>query len=190
VLRMEIRLASEQDDAELRTLDRANWSWDVSPAPPSPPGKSFFSETSRPGDVLVAVADGSIAGYVKLGAAIPLESNRHVLEVKGLAVDPAKHQCGVGRRLLAAAAREASARGARRLTLRVLAPNAPARALYEASGFRVEGVLREEFKLDGRYVDDVLMALDLTGANDEPMSHRASSRVSLPWGRSFRAGTR
>ena len=34
---------------------------------------------------------------------------------------------------------------------------------YERCGFVVEGVLRGEFHLDGEYVDDVLMALDLTG---------------------------
>jgi hypothetical protein len=28
----------------------------------------------------------------------------------------------------------------------------------------VEGVLHEEFRLEGRFVDDVLMALDLTAA--------------------------
>jgi RimJ/RimL family protein N-acetyltransferase len=44
----------------------------------------------------------------------------------------------------------------------VLGPNTTARALYEGAGFVVEGVLREEFHLDGRYVDDVLMARDLT----------------------------
>jgi RimJ/RimL family protein N-acetyltransferase len=34
--------------------------------------------------------------------------------------------------------------------------------MYEASGFSVEGVLREQFLLDGRYVDDVLMGRRLT----------------------------
>jgi RimJ/RimL family protein N-acetyltransferase len=43
----------------------------------------------------------------------------------------------------------------------VLGTNPAARALYEAYGFVVEGVQREEFLLDGRYVDDVLMALQL-----------------------------
>lgn len=53
------------------------------------------------------------------------------------------------------------ARGAdiRRLTLRVLSTNAPARALYKRAGFEVEGVLREAFWLEGAYVDDVLMGL-------------------------------
>lgn len=53
---------------------------------------------------------------------------------------------------------EARRRGAQKLSLRVLAPNGAARRLYESCGFTVEGVLREEFFLDGRYVDDVLMA--------------------------------
>ncbi len=46
----------------------------------------------------------------------------------------------------------------------MLGPNDAARALYESAGFVVEGIQRDEFFLDGRYVDDVLMALDLTAA--------------------------
>jgi RimJ/RimL family protein N-acetyltransferase len=36
-----------------------------------------------------------------------------------------------------------------------------ARRLYEACGFVEEGVLREELQLDGRLVDDVLLARSL-----------------------------
>jgi ribosomal protein S18 acetylase RimI-like enzyme len=156
-----IRPATAADDAVLRGLDAATWSWDVSPAPAPPPGRPFFGEGDDPADVLVAVVGGAVAGYVKLGPSLPLASNRHVLEVKGLAVDPADQGSGLGRALLEAAAVEAAARGARRLTLRVLGPNAAARALYGRCGFVVEGVLRGEFLLDGRYVDDVLMAREL-----------------------------
>jgi RimJ/RimL family protein N-acetyltransferase len=42
--------------------------------------------------------------------------------------------------------------------LRVLGPNKAARQLYATCGFATEGVLREEFLLNGRYVDDILMA--------------------------------
>jgi RimJ/RimL family protein N-acetyltransferase len=45
--------------------------------------------------------------------------------------------------------------------IRALGPNLPARALYESCGFATEGILRELFFLDGHYVDDVIMALDL-----------------------------
>jgi ribosomal protein S18 acetylase RimI-like enzyme len=84
-----------------------------------------------------------------------------VLTVNGIAVDPGHRRAGVGRALIDAAAAEARARGARRLTLRVLGPNDGARRLYESAGFVVEGVQRDEFLLEGEYVDDVLMALDL-----------------------------
>jgi len=45
----------------------------------------------------------------------------------------------------------------------VLGHNTPARNLYTACGFEIEGVLRGFFRLDGRDVDDVLMTLPLTG---------------------------
>jgi ribosomal protein S18 acetylase RimI-like enzyme len=113
-------------------------------------------------NVLVAEIDGAIAGYVRLGRVFPIAASEHVLMISGLAVDPAFQRRGVGRSLMEAAVREARARGARRLTLRVLAHNESAVRLYESVGFVVEGVLRGEFFLDGRYVDDMLMALDLT----------------------------
>ena len=48
------------------------------------------------------------------------------------------------------------------MALRVLAPNLTAGRLYESCGFVIEGVLRSEYWLDDRYVDDVFMAYDLT----------------------------
>jgi ribosomal protein S18 acetylase RimI-like enzyme len=158
-----IRAATEDDDPALAALDQLTWSWQSSPAPAPPPGTRFFDPgAGRPEDVLVAESGGAVVGYVHLGPPTPVPSNRHVLMVRGLAVDPARRGEGIARRLVDAAVREARARRARRITLRVLAPNAAARGLYEAAGFVVEGVLREEFLLDGRYVDDVLMARDLT----------------------------
>jgi ribosomal protein S18 acetylase RimI-like enzyme len=85
-----------------------------------------------------------------------------VYEVIDLAVATEYQRQGIGRALVEAAVGEAAARGARRLTLRVLSSNPGARALYESAGFAVEGVLREEFLLEGRYVDDLLMARALT----------------------------
>jgi RimJ/RimL family protein N-acetyltransferase len=162
-----IRRATAADDAALAALDLATWSWLASPAPTPPDGAAFFAGRAAPEDVLVADADGAIAGYVQIGPSIPVPSNRHVLMVRGLAVDPAHRGRGIARRLVDAAVAEARARGARRLTLRVLGPNAAARRVYEACGFVVEGVLRGEFFLDGRYVDDVLMARDLTSDSTE-----------------------
>jgi ribosomal protein S18 acetylase RimI-like enzyme len=157
-----IRPATPADDAALAALDQRTWSWRSSPAPAPPPGTPFLDGRVAPEDVLVAEAGGAIAGYVQIGRPTSVPANAHVLMVRGLAVDPDRRGAGIGRALVDAAVAEARARGARRLTLHVLAPNAPARAVYVAAGFVVEGVLRDEFHLDGRYVDDVLMARDLT----------------------------
>lgn len=155
-----IRPARPEDAAALRALDRAVWSISVTPGPLS---DAPFDTAG----VLVAEVDGALAGYVALGRSTPLEANRHVLYVRGLNVAPGQQRRGIGRALLRAAVDAARAQGARRLTLRVLSTNPGAQALYESFGFVVEGVLREEFLLDGRYVDDVLMALSLDRAGPE-----------------------
>jgi ribosomal protein S18 acetylase RimI-like enzyme len=160
---IDIRPAKPGDDRALATLDRATWTTLTSPAPPPPePDWSFFSERVNIRDVLVAEVDGAVAGYVRLTQPHPIESGRHVLQINGIAVDPAFQRRGVGQALLDAAAAEGRSRGARRLTLRVLTRNQAALRLYERCGFVVEGVLRGEFFLDGVYVDDLLMALDLS----------------------------
>jgi ribosomal protein S18 acetylase RimI-like enzyme len=127
----------------------------VAPAPLWPEDVDFF-EKDPPEDVLVAELDGEVVGYVKLRRPTALSAHRHVLQVGGLAVDPAVQRRGVGRVLVVAAIEEA-----RRLTLHVLATNHGARALYAHCGFAVEGVRRGEFLLEGEYVDDVLMAVAL-----------------------------
>ena len=159
-----IRMAREGDGAALLAIDRATWSGTVSPAPAPPPERSFFGGMPRPDDVLVAELGGRVVGYVQLSAPTPLDANRHVLQIAGLAVDPAFGRRGIARELVGAACDEVLRRGGRRLTLHVLATNAPARGLYEAAGFVVEGVLRGEFQIDGLEVDDILMALDLSAA--------------------------
>jgi ribosomal protein S18 acetylase RimI-like enzyme len=155
------RRARATDAEALTALDRAAWSSLSSPGPLPNAEWTFFDEKTKPEDVLVAEVDGTLAGYVKLGRPTRLAASDHVCTINGLAVGGEHRRRGIGRALIAAAAEEARARGCRRLTLRVLGPNEPARALYESLGFVVEGVQRQEFRIDGEYIDDVLMALDL-----------------------------
>ena len=56
-------------------------------------------------------------------------------------------------------------RGARKLTLRVLASNPGAIRVYQRAGFVEEGRLTGLFLLEGQYVDDLLMSLDLSDAH-------------------------
>lgn len=157
-----IRIALPDDEEELSLLDRRTWSYLHAVVPrPRPPYSPFFDERHAPGDHLVAELDRRIVGYVRLGFPTPLASNAHVRQIQGLAVADEARGRGVGRALIRAAVEEARRRGARRLTLRVLGHNTPARKLYEAEGFVVEGVLPEEFFMDGEYVDDVIMGRSL-----------------------------
>lgn len=153
-----IRTALPDDEEELALLDRVTWSTQHAVTPePQPPYPPYFDERHTPDQFLVAELDRRIVGYIRLARPTPLAANTHVLQIQGLAVTEEVRGRGVGRILIRAAVEEARRRGARRLTLRVLGHNTPARKLYEAEGFAVEGVLPEEFLLDGRYVDDVLM---------------------------------
>lgn len=152
------------DEPALLRLDRATWSPTVTPAPARADGSLFFDERIRPEDVLVAETDGELVGYLMLHQSIPLPSHSHVLEINGLAVHPEAQGTGVGRALVEEAQEQVRRRGARKLSLRVLAPNTGARRLYEACGFVVEGVLTTEFVIDDGDVDDVLMAWHPGGA--------------------------
>jgi ribosomal protein S18 acetylase RimI-like enzyme len=156
-----IRPADPADLPRLAAIDRDTWSPAVTPAPRRAADAPFTTDLDRLDSVLVAEVDGLVAGYVGLHQEIPLPSHEHVLEINGLAVDPDHQGTGLGRRLVEAAKSEAARRGARKLTLRVLAPNASARRLYESCGFHVVAVLEEEFYLEGRTTDDVLMACRL-----------------------------
>jgi ribosomal protein S18 acetylase RimI-like enzyme len=161
---IDVRPARQDDDVQLMRIDDATWSSAVSPAPLPPPGRRFFDEDRSPRDVLVAEVGGAVAGYVSLGGGFDIPAHAHVRELTGLAVAPEHGGRGVGRALVEAAVAEAGRRGARKVTLRVLGHNTLARRLYAACGFTVEGVLRGEFRLDGRDVDDVLMARHLAGS--------------------------
>jgi ribosomal protein S18 acetylase RimI-like enzyme len=113
--------------------------------------------------VLVATDGDEPIGFLVRSAWLPLGSAAHVARVRGLAVDPERQGEGIGGRLIEAAIGRSREAGIRKLTLRVLSTNPGARRLYERHGFVVEGTIRDAFLLEGAYVDDLLMALDLGG---------------------------
>jgi ribosomal protein S18 acetylase RimI-like enzyme/predicted nuclease with RNAse H fold len=157
----ELRTARSEDREEIRRIDVATWSPRVTPGPP-PDGARDLLERFGAANAIVAEAGEGLAGYLILGDWTSLDSSRHVVEVKGLAVDPARQGEGFGGALLDAGIERARGEGRRKLMLRVLGGNEGARRLYESRGFEIEGTLRGVFLLDGDYVDDHLMALDLT----------------------------
>ena len=87
----------------------------------------------------------------------PHPASAHVADL-GLMVAASHRRRGIGRALLDASAQWARASGVRKLELHVLPHNTAAIALYEAFGFRREGVRQGHYHRNGRDLDAVLMA--------------------------------
>lgn len=160
--RLQVRPARQGDQDSLVALERLAWTarsgFPSVIRASSVPGAGFFSQGNPPQIHFVAELDDAVVGYVRLKPPTPLPENAHVLQVSGIAVHPEARRRGVASALLAAAEQFARNCGAVKLSLRVLSTNAPAIALYERLGYVREGVLRNEFIINGRYVDDVMMA--------------------------------
>lgn len=149
-----VRSGSKNDVDAVFGIDNVTWSPTSSPGPhPTNP-----HELGEGHELLVAEIDDEVVGYLKLTPPTPLASNAHVRHIIGLAVHPDHQRRGVARALLSAVTERARSAGWTKLSLRVLAPNVQAQDLYRACGFKTEGVLLGEFRIDGEAIDDVLMA--------------------------------
>ena len=107
-------------------------------------------------EVLIAEADGGTdggaLGYLAFYRAFSLFRPGPVMLVENVYVVPAARGCGVGKRLLAAAARTALERGWGRLELNVAEDNVGADAAYAALGFTAPGESVRRLEDDGLQV--------------------------------------
>ncbi len=157
-----IRPAEPGDKGPLAALTYRAWSPMHTPTPrPESPDSPFFRSAGPEAYLVAESPEAGVVGYIRIGPASELSSNAHIREIQGLEVDERARGNGVARALVDAACARARQQGARRITLRVLGHNVPARGLYTAAGFETDGVLPGEFLLDGAYVDDVLMGRSL-----------------------------
>lgn len=164
-LQAEIRAALPGDAAALLALDRAvraEGAWMIADPDET---ETLEERTDRlrasvSGRVwLVAASGPRLIGSLLIS---PHRLRRHA-EVGTLEIllsQDARGQ-GLGGRLLAEGLRVARERGLRKVSLAVLAENERAVRLYKRFGFAEEGRRVAEFRMDGRLVDDVLMAVVL-----------------------------
>ena len=160
-IEVRIRPARLADQAALTELEAAAWSPESgfpSTMAADLRDATFFGTGNPPEAHLVAELDGSVVGYIRLKPPTRLPENAHVMQVQGIAVHPDARRHGAAGSLLDVAAEQLRDRGIRKLTLRVLSTNRAAIRLYERHGFAREGLQSEEFLINGRYVDDILMA--------------------------------
>jgi phosphinothricin acetyltransferase len=107
--------------------------------------------------VLVALAPGGeVIGWASLNSFNPRRAYDHVADIS-LYVERGWRGRGVGRRLLAALVERARALGYHKLVLAAFPFNEAGMKAYRRAGFREVGVYREQGRLDGRWVDTVVM---------------------------------
>jgi ribosomal protein S18 acetylase RimI-like enzyme len=98
------------------------------------------------GDVLVAREGDRVVGHAQV-----LRHGDEELEVKSLAVLPAKRRAGIGRRLLERVAAEARARGYARVVLSTATADVELLRYYQRLGFRLVRVEPDVFTPENGY---------------------------------------
>ena len=110
------------------------------PAPPTDvPARLARLRARGDADTLVAIADGRVVGLATVHARDVLHHAHPVVQLTALVVPPEMRGRGVGRTLVSAVERWASARGADRLVLTTALHRAEAPAFYERLGFEHTG---------------------------------------------------
>jgi L-amino acid N-acyltransferase YncA len=106
--------------------------------------------------VLVAEEDGQVVGWASLNSFNSRAAYDGVADFS-VYVERARRGRGIGGQLLERLVVLARELDYHKLVLAALAHNAAGEALYEKVGFRRVGVYREQGRLDGRWVDVLLM---------------------------------
>lgn len=106
--------------------------------------------------VLVAEDAGGVIAWGSLNAFNPRPAYEHVADFS-IYVARRARGAGVGRKLLDGLIEAAREIGYHKMVLAAFDWNRSGMALYERAGFRRVGVYREQGRLDGRWVDTVVM---------------------------------
>jgi L-amino acid N-acyltransferase YncA len=118
--------------------------------------RAWLAERSPRHPVLVAVVEGEVVGWASLNRFNPRPVYDHVADFSVYVARERRGQ-GLGGVLLDALERRARELGYHKLVLAAFPDNAPGLRLYESRGFRRVGVYEEQGRLDGRWVDVLIM---------------------------------
>ena len=144
-------------------------SWELEPPDEAEMARRLAAVTGAGFPYLVLEEAGRVAGYAYLGAYRPRPAYRWTVE-NSIYVAPDAQGRGVGRRLLDALVREATAMGFRQM-IAVIGDRASTAsiALHAAAGFRHIGIAEALGYKHGRWLDQIQMQLTLgEGASTPP----------------------
>jgi phosphinothricin acetyltransferase len=112
--------------------------------------------------VLVGEAEATVVGWASLNVFNARQAYAHVADLS-LYVEREWRGRGVGRQLLEALMARARELGYHKLVLAAFPWNEAGLRAYRRAGFRDVGVYREQGRLDGRWVDTIVMEKILHG---------------------------
>jgi L-amino acid N-acyltransferase YncA len=107
--------------------------------------------------VAVRAADDAIVGFQSLS---PFATYTHAFDhvgVIGTYVGLANRRQGIGRSLFPVTFKAARQKGYEKIFTYIRADNPPALAAYQSQGFRVVGKAERHARVDGRYVDVIIV---------------------------------
>jgi phosphinothricin acetyltransferase len=135
-------------ETELRTPDeRRQW---------------LAARSARHPVIVAEDADGAVLGWGSLNVFNSRQAYRFVADFS-IYVERAARGRGVGRVMLTRLIELGHEHGYHKLVLSAFPTNASGMALYTGLGFRTVGVYKEQGRLDGRWVDTIIMEKLLDG---------------------------
>lgn len=156
---VKIREANEEDTEEIENIinsvaseksyvvpERSRRDWD----------EAIREIKSRKGSIIVAQVDAEMVGVAHLVRG-KFEKNRHV-GFLGISILKRFRKKGIGtammKHMMSWAGKQ---KGLEKISLTAFSTNKAAIDLYRKFGFMIEGISKRQYKIEGRYVDEVVM---------------------------------
>lgn len=127
-------------------------------------------ERIRSPDDLTVIAErlGEVVGVLTVQRGM-YRKNRHTANL-GIAIKKPHRKKGLGSELITAGIQWCKENYIRKLNLEVFSSNKNAIALYEKLGFSIEGTRKNQFVIEGKYVDDVFMTYWIGSGENQSLS--------------------
>lgn len=111
---------------------------------------------SNKGLIIVAQVNANIVAMATLTRG-RLEKNKHTVQL-GIIILKKFRRLGIGTAMMDYLIEWARKQeGLEKISLTVFSTNKPAINLYQKFGFEIEGISKKQYKIEGKYVDDIIM---------------------------------
>lgn len=154
-----IRLSELRDYPQLMAIENQIWHSGNTPHVTTYETVEDYQKQFAVGSHLVAEdkETKTVVGLLGFQTPSKLSAHQKVWSID-VGVLPSAQGKGVGTALLTAIKVLATEQGIHKLSLRVFSTNPAAIHLYQKNGFEVEGRLKDEFWIEGQFIDDLFMA--------------------------------